>query len=329
MDLADDHSVFYCSRKSGKIAVERRVLVITNSSIGMESARTYTSAYTDVKQFKSILVEKTSLVNADETDAINTIKSQCLNYLLKWLFGMDDDEIKNYSWNKSSTGDQVGLMKVTYEHITTFSECETTDFSTSGKITCADGREIDFNLNVGMSRSFMSEASEMLSVAQALDPLVINLDTNIADVSDQKFYFDLDCDGNMDEISRLGAGSGFLALDLNEDGIINDGSELFGTKSGNGFSELAAYDSDKNGWIDEADDIFSKLTVCCIDENGNQELYSLKEKGVGAICLKNSPTQFSLNNAETNVTNAYIRRTGLFLYENGAAGTMQQVDMAM
>lgn len=329
MDLADDHSVFYCSRMSDKIAVGRRVLVITNSSIGMESARTYTSAYTDVKQFKSIMVKQTSMVNADESDALSTIKSKCLNYLLKWLFGMDDDDLKNYSWNRSGSSDQVGFMKVTYEHVTTFSECETTDFSTSGKITCADGREIDFNLDVSMSRSFMSQASEMLTVAQALDPLVINLDTNIADVSDQKFFFDLDCDGTKDEISRLGAGSGFLALDLNEDGVINDGSELFGTKSGNGFEDLSAYDSDHNGWIDEADDIFSKLTVCCIDENGNQELYSLKEKGVGAICLKNAPTQFSLNNAETNVTNAYIRRTGLFLYENGTAGSLQQVDMAM
>ena len=34
-------------------------------------------------------------------------------------------------------------------------------------------------------------------------------------VSDQKFFFDLDCDGEEEEISSLQAGSGFLALDLN------------------------------------------------------------------------------------------------------------------
>ena len=33
------------------------------------------------------------------------------------------------------------------------------------------------------------------------DPLVINLDTNIAQVSDQKFFFDLDQDGKEEEIS--------------------------------------------------------------------------------------------------------------------------------
>ena len=41
------------------------------------------------------------------------------------------------------------------------------------------------------------------------------------------------------------------ALDINEDGKINDGKELFGTASGNGFGDLAAYDQDNNGWIDE------------------------------------------------------------------------------
>ena len=58
------------------------------------------------------------------------------------------------------------------------------------------------------------------------DPLVINLEGNVAQVSDQTFFFDIDCDGVEDEISKLISGSGFLALDQNGDGIINDGSEL-------------------------------------------------------------------------------------------------------
>lgn len=304
-------------------------MVITNSSIGMESARTYTSAYTDVHNFKSVMVKQTQLVSAAESEALSTIKSKCLNYLLKWLFGMDDEELSNYILTKNTGGQSPYYMQVTYEREVTFSESENTEFNATGKVVCADGREIDFNMSVSMSRSFESQFSDTITLAQAMDPLVINLDTNVAGVSDQKFMFDLDCDGELDEISMLNSGSGFLALDLNGDGTVNDGSELFGTKSGNGFADLAKYDSDGNGWIDEADDIYSKLIICCLDEDGNQELYSLKEKGVGAICLRNAPTQFSLNNRETNVTNAYIRRTGLFLYENGGVGSMQQVDMAM
>ena len=65
----------------------------------------------------------------------------------------------------------------------------------------------------------------------------------MAEVSDQTFYFDLDADGKEEEISVLN-GSGYLALDKNGDGTINDGSELFGTRNGDGFADLAQYDED-------------------------------------------------------------------------------------
>ena len=128
-----------------------------------------------------------------------------------------------------------------------------------------------------MSRSFQEYYENTISYKRTsmCDPLVINLDGNIADLSDQTFLFDIDGDGKEDEINRLGAGSGFLALDKNGDGIINDGSELFGTKSGNGFADLAAYDTDHNGFIDEGDEIWDKLKIWVMDENGNQQLYSL------------------------------------------------------
>ena len=73
------------------------------------------------------------------------------------------------------------------------------------------------------------------------DPLVINIGTDSAKVSNQKFKFDLDSDGKEDSISMPTRGSAFLALDKNEDGTINDGNELFGTKSGDGFKDLREY----------------------------------------------------------------------------------------
>lgn len=135
-------------------------------------------------------------------------------------------------------------------------------------------------------------------------------------------------EGTADRISMLKSGSGFLALDKNGNGKIDDGSELFGTQSGDGFADLEEYDIDKNGWIDEADEIFDKLRIWIRDENGNDRLIKLKEAGVGAICLKNADTQFSLNSRYSNRTNAYIRKTGIFLYENGGVGTVQHLDLA-
>jgi hypothetical protein len=208
-------------------------------------------------------------------------------------------------------------------------EQEDTSFSTVGTVKTSDGREINFNINVGMSRKFEQYYSEDLDVAQftLCDPLVINMDTDAVELSDQTFYFDIDADGELDEISKLGAGSGYLALDKNGDGTINDGSELFGTASGNGFKDLAEYDDDGNGWIDENDAVWSKLQIWTKDENGNDRLYRLADKGVGAICLQNTATDYTLK-GDDGQTNGAIRNTGIFLYENGNVGTVQHVDVA-
>ncbi|MBO4901752.1 MAG: hypothetical protein J5518_03040 [Lachnospiraceae bacterium] len=280
-----------------------------------------------MKQFKAVLISQTNMVSRLEADALSRIKEQCINYLLRWLFGLDDEKLNKYIIEKGGGGMSQNMMKVTYTEEYSFSESEQTDFSAAGKVVCADGREIDFSLEIGMSRSFESSYAVSFEKLEAIDPLVINLDCNVADVSDQKFFFDLDADGTEDEIPMLAKGSGFLALDKNGDGTVNDGSELFGTACGNGFADLSAYDSDGNGWIDEADEVFDKLKIYSFSEDGEAQLYTLKERGIGAIGLHSVGTQFSLNDVSTNATSAYIRRTGIFLYENGGIGSMQQMDI--
>ncbi|WP_051195340.1 hypothetical protein [Lachnospira multipara] len=210
------------------------------------------------------------------------------------------------------------------------SEQESTTFSSTGKVVTADGRSIDFNLELSMSRAFMAETN-MLEVKDyiKMDPLVINLDSNITSVSDQKFFFDLDADGDEESISFAGEGSGFLALDKNNDGVINDGSELFGTKSGDGFKDLDVYDEDGNGWIDENDSVFNKLKVWTKDSEGRDLLIDLKKADVGAIYLDSANSQFSLKDASNNL-NAEIKKTGVYLKEStGAVGTISHVDLVL
>lgn len=219
---------------------------------------------------------------------------------------------------------QVGVTAESY-----FEEKEEVAFSSTGTVTTADGRQISFSLDVGMSRKFSQyykEEYDIVQLQQVCDPLVINFDQEVAELSDQKFFFDIDADGRKDEVSMLGSGSGYLALDKNEDGKINDGNELFGPQSGNGFQDLAQYDEDGDGWIDEDDSVWSRLKIWCKDENGEDILYTLREKGVGAICLQNAATNFALNN-EQNASKGYIRSTGIFLYENGNVGTVQHLDL--
>ena len=333
-------------------------MIISTSSVGMESARRYSSlrmdAYglpglkktgpddkltvNDTNSRKDLSARADSFQNSmdnlmkrfeamgtsrithnhDEESAISRIKTQCIIYLLRLLFGRETD-----------IDDDTDFRGTGYEaHY--YSEAEEVSYNTQGKVVTADGREIDFNLSFKMSRSFEQyyEKEHTLNVASLCDPLVINLDTDIAGVSDQKFLFDIDSDGVKDSISVLNGGSGFLALDKNGDGTVNDGSELFGTSSGDGFKDLAAYDSDGNGWIDEADEIWDKLLIYSMNEDGSSSLYGLKEKGVGAIFLGNVSTDYSLKNAANDSLNAMIRRTGVFLYEDGNVGTIQHLDLA-
>ena len=292
----------------------------------------------------------------EEYNAIEDIRQQCLYYLWTIFFGgsraneiadkLGISSVNGMSQNSSSSGwgqyknwgnggqlqqlqmVPVTAFRITAERETLYMESESTSFSTTGCVRCADGREINFNLDVSMSRSFTQYTKETVeNVATFIDPLVINLKGNIAEVSDQKFFFDLDADGEEDLISKLCEDSGYLALDKNEDGQINDGSELFGTASGNGFKDLAAFDEDANGWIDENDEIWNKLKIWVQDEQGNSKLYSLSEQGVGAICLQNVSTSFTERGTSGEV-NAAIRNTGIFLYENGNVGTIQHLDMA-
>lgn len=209
-------------------------------------------------------------------------------------------------------------------------EYESTSFMTQGKVQTADGRSIDFNVAFSMSRACSASINSM-EVSQYIltDPLVINLDTDMTEISDQKFFFDIDSDGKEEEISELGKGSGFLALDKNEDGKINDGHELFGTKSGDGFKDLAIYDQDGNFWIDENDEIFSKLKVWTKNENGEDVLLDLKAADIGAIYLGNADTQYSFKD-ETLNTQAVLRKTGVYLKEStGKVGTVSHVDLAV
>lgn len=208
-------------------------------------------------------------------------------------------------------------------------ETQNTTFVGKGNVVTSDGRNLDFNITVEMTSRF-TESVELGTISQykriLTDPLVINLDMLPTQISDKHFLFDLNCDGNLTEISQLSSSSGFLALDKNGDGIINDGSELFGTKSGNGFADLAEYDLDGNGWIDELDDIYSHLRVWVKDDEGKDKLLTLKDANVGAINLGNAKTDFEVKEI-TGETMAMIRSSGIYLTEDGDVKTVQQVDL--
>ncbi len=217
-----------------------------------------------------------------------------------------------------------------YEYHASHHEEETTTFSAAGTITTNDGKEINFQLDLAMHREFSENTDISIRAGDGLlvDPLVINFNGNAAQLTDTSFSFDIDSDGQNEEMASLGSGSGFLALDLNEDGVINDGSELFGPESGNGFADLAKYDTDSNGWLDENDPVFTDLKLWVMGTNGENYLETLASRGIGALLLNNTDTEFRLTDSN-NATLGKIQNTSIFVRENGSVGTIQEVDLAV
>jgi hypothetical protein len=207
------------------------------------------------------------------------------------------------------------------QHTEIHSESELTTFQARGSVETADGRRIDFAANLKMHREFQSY-SVTTEPANTTDPLVINFGGSPAQLTEKKIAFDLNSDGAPEQISFVGHGSGFLALDKNGDGKVNDGSELFGPHTGNGFQELAAYDADLNGWIDENDPVYAQLRIWTQDG-----LSTLSEKGIGAINTSSVDTPFALKDSG-NSLQANIRASGIYLSESGAVNTVQQLDLA-
>jgi hypothetical protein len=220
---------------------------------------------------------------------------------------------------------------IEYDYRESYTEIEASHFSTSGIVKTGDGREISFDLQLSMSRQYYEESSVSLRLGDAarkVDPLVLNFSGNAASLTNQRFSFDLDADGTEEQIARLSSGSAYLVFDRNKDGKINDGSEMFGPTSGDGFAELAALDDDKNGWIDENDSAFNKLSLWQQGDDTAGTLRSLGDTGVGALALANISTPFDLKNPQNELL-GQIRTSGIFLHENGKAGTIQQIDLTV
>ena len=208
-------------------------------------------------------------------------------------------------------------------------EQESTRFSSTGKIETTDGRVLDFDLSLTMNRNYVSERTLTESgKAELRDPLVINFGGNSAELSGKRFTFDLDADGKSESICGLGSSSGYLAIDSNGDGCINNGSELFGTRSGDGFADLSRLDSDGNHWLDEADAAYDSLRIWKNNGTGQESLSTLRDAGVGALYLGSTETSFDLTDDENRLL-AHIRASGVYLMENGNVGSLQQVDLTI
>ena len=137
--------------------------------------------------------------------------------------------------------------------------------------------------------------------AEGADPLILDLDGDgieTVSLGDSKVYFDQDGDFFAERTGWLSGDDGFLALDRDGNGRIDDISELFGGVGVSGFGALGVYDEIANGGnedgvIDASDQIWSELRVWQdLDQDGQSsanELSSLDDLGIVSLNLAASP----------------------------------------
>ncbi len=289
-------------------------------------------------------VPEESDVQLSEQD---TVRSMIIRALFKTIIGkeirlFDPAEFQQMT-NEASTSNIQQKVPATegttvdpgfgfeYDYSESRYEHERIRFETSGTITTKDGKTIHIDVALNMNREFYEQHSVSIRAGNAvrkIDPLVINYAGHAASLSETRFEFDLDNNGSVEQIALLNGGSAYLALDKNEDGKINNGSELFGPTSGSGFDELSTYDDDGNNFIDEGDDIYSKLRLWIKDAEGHDQLIALGAANVGAIYLGHIDTEFSFRDTQNNVLGE-LANTSIYLKEDGSAGTVQEINLVV
>jgi hypothetical protein len=182
-----------------------------------------------------------------------------------------------------------------------FGSCQT-DMDCPGCQGCSNGTCFDYN---GYC-SYGEVCVDGTCGDDQGDPIAIDLDGDAFALTDlrQGVTFDFLGTRKPQRISWTSAGSdvGWLAVDLNGDGRIDNGFEMFSNiakqpgmpKGSNGFKALAQYDLPANGGngdgiIDQRDKIFSRLRLW-VDKNHNGisepgELLTMQEAGIRSISL--------------------------------------------
>lgn len=265
--------------------------------------------------YKAITGKDLNMASPAEVQAATGINTQTLNV---------DTPPPAQAVAARSTG--PGLI---YQRHERYQEQESMRFQAVGVVRTADGREINFSVAMNMSREFVQESNLHIEAgSKKIDPLVINFDGLGVSLSQTRFEFDLDSDGTAEQIASLRSGSGYLVLDRNGDGNINNGSELFGPSSGRGFAELAVYDEDGNNFIDEGDSIYQQLRIWMTNEDGSTQLAALGDKNIGAIFLGHVSSPFQLKDAN-NHSLGEVANSGIYLTEEGGVGVVQEINLTV
>ncbi len=236
------------------------------------------------------------------------LRLMILRAVLKEVFGLAG-EMPKVDENRE-TASHTSRMR--------FSMKQAFSFSIQAELNNDQGEVRRVRIEVNLSFSMNLEVSLQQQEEEMTDPLVIQLGDVPLELAEERYRFDLDLDGLLDDLPTLANGAAYLVLDRNGNGRIDDGRELFGPQQGNGFVELAALDDNADGRIDAADSRFNELRLW----QPGKPLLSLGDAGIDALSLQRAVVDRRLHQAG--------RLMGLIREQSelvGVAGRLLEVDL--
>ena len=228
--------------------------------------------------------------------------------------------------------------------VTTLStEQQQLNFTMQGEFIL-DNQTVNLSYQLNLSASYSSMSKIETTAAALKDPLVIQFGTrSIGHITDYA-QLDINSDSKQDDLPIFSGDVGYLVFDKNQNNRVDDGRELFGPRTNNGFDELAQLDSNNNGFFDSQDENYSQVYIWqpqhsennsntgSSSESNKQNLVSLSQAGIKAISLNAIATQFNFrdqrqeNNGEIS---AQLKQTSFAITDNNQTVGVHQIDVRL
>ncbi|MDD3001087.1 MAG: hypothetical protein PHF29_04970 [Candidatus Riflebacteria bacterium] len=293
--------------------------------------------YTAVKgQITDLLTERSKIMDAfnasepsasSELEALDddeapTNKEQLKAQIVKMMLKMSKNgEGAETEFEPGSEEESQSISKAFFAAISSV-------FSSTTKVEAAVQTPPKINASAAQFRSQTESSSLRVEevTAQVSDPLVLDLSGEGIKLTKagEGAYFDITGDGKKENVAWVKDNTAFLTYDRNGNGVIDDGKEFFGDQNGaaDGFKELAKYDDNKDGIIDNKDKIYAALKLYRdLDGNGKidkGELSGLNEMGIKSLNL-------NCVAVDKNVNGNSLILNGSFEKADGSKGQLADV----
>jgi len=212
----------------------------------------------------------------------------------------------------------------------TFATGQQSQALTTEEMSASLARRNSYELNLKFRQNTSVEERIGISLEELgikkVDPLVLDLDGKGIQLTEagKGAIFDVTADGKLDSTAWVKGNTALLTYDRNGNGVVDNGSELFGDQNGaaHGFEELGKYDANGDRKITILDPIFKALKLYR-DLNGDgkmskNEFSSLSELGIKALNLN-----FMRTSADINGNSLILN--GSFEREDGSTGQLADV----